>query len=75
MTHYINDFFPLASGVIFRVLQSFLPDWLAWIITTAVSITVLSVDNQSSVGHRNPGLPHGRWAFIHDPRSPARWTT
>jgi NADH-quinone oxidoreductase subunit H len=40
MTHFINDFFPLASGFIFGVLKSFLPDWLASIITTAVSITV-----------------------------------
>ena len=29
MTHFINDFFPLASGFIFGVMKSFLPDWLA----------------------------------------------
>ena len=40
MTHYINDFFPLASRLIFRLLNSFLPDWLASILTTVVSITV-----------------------------------
>jgi NADH-quinone oxidoreductase subunit H len=40
VTHYINDFFPLASRLIFRLLNSFLPDWLASILTTVVSITV-----------------------------------
>ncbi|HLZ09226.1 MAG TPA: complex I subunit 1 family protein, partial [Chloroflexota bacterium] len=40
MTHVINDFFPLASGLIFGLLKSFLPDWLASILTTMVSITV-----------------------------------
>lgn len=40
MTHFINDFFTIASGFIFDTLKSILPDWLASIITTVISITV-----------------------------------
>jgi NADH-quinone oxidoreductase subunit H len=40
VTHFINDFFTIASGFIFDTLKSILPDWLASIITTVISITV-----------------------------------
>jgi len=40
MTHFINDFFPIAVAFIKSVLSSFLPSWIVDIITIVISISV-----------------------------------
>lgn len=40
MTHFINDFFPIASTFIHDLLASFLPLWIADIISIVISISV-----------------------------------
>jgi NADH-quinone oxidoreductase subunit H len=39
MTHFINDFFPIAVTFISSVLRSILPTWIADIITMVISIS------------------------------------
>ncbi len=39
MTHFINDFFPIAVGFIGSILQSFLPTWISDLIVIVISIS------------------------------------
>jgi NADH-quinone oxidoreductase subunit H len=39
VTHFINDFFPIAVGFIGSILQSFLPTWISDLIVIVISIS------------------------------------
>lgn len=43
MTRFIDDFFPLAVNVIHGMLATFLPGWIADVITIIISISFFQI--------------------------------